>query len=103
MLSASADFEFALALSSWPTRACAGYRSGGIRRAGVGIGTTDTQFSQEPAVAYDIDDVYYPSCSARTSSGSISIGFRLISAEAAPTLHWAVSFSPVGTRPAAKQ
>ncbi len=60
MVSASADFEFALALSSWPTRACAGYRSGGIRRAGVGIGTTDTQFSQEPAVAYDIDDVYYP-------------------------------------------
>ena len=40
-------------------------KSQGIYGAGVsvtmrGIGTTDTQFSQEPAVAYDIDDVYYP-------------------------------------------
>src|SRR5690606_37274868 len=40
-------------------------KSQGIYGAGVsvtmrGIGTTDTQFSQEPAVAYYIDDVYYP-------------------------------------------
>jgi iron complex outermembrane receptor protein len=40
-------------------------RSQGIYGAGVsvnirGLGTTDTQFSQEPAVAYYIDDVYYP-------------------------------------------
>jgi iron complex outermembrane receptor protein len=40
-------------------------KSEGIYGAGVsvtmrGIGTTDTQFSQEPAVAYYIDDVYYP-------------------------------------------
>ena len=25
-----------------------------------GLGTTDTQFSSEPAVAYYIDDIYYP-------------------------------------------
>ncbi len=40
-------------------------KSEGIYGAGVsvnlrGIGTTDTQFSNEPAVAYYIDDVYYP-------------------------------------------
>ncbi len=40
-------------------------KSQGIYGAGVsvnirGLGTTDTQFSQEPAVAYYIDDVYYP-------------------------------------------
>jgi iron complex outermembrane receptor protein len=40
-------------------------KSGAIYGAGVsvtirGIGITDTQFSQEPAVAYYIDDVYYP-------------------------------------------
>lgn len=40
-------------------------KSQGVYGAGVqvtirGIGTTDTQFSQEPAVAYYIDDVYYP-------------------------------------------
>ncbi len=40
-------------------------KSEGIYGAGVsvtmrGLGTTDTQFSQEPAVAYYIDDVYYP-------------------------------------------
>jgi iron complex outermembrane receptor protein len=40
-------------------------RSQGIYGAGVsvnirGLGTTDTQFSQEPAVGYYIDDVYYP-------------------------------------------
>jgi iron complex outermembrane receptor protein len=40
-------------------------KSQGIYGAGVsvnlrGLGTTDTQFSQEPAVGYYIDDVYYP-------------------------------------------
>ncbi len=40
-------------------------KSGAIYGAGVsvtirGIGITDTQFSQEPAVAYYIDDIYYP-------------------------------------------
>src|SRR5690606_40587707 len=40
-------------------------KSQGIYGAGVqvtmrGIGQTDTQFSGEPAVAYYIDDVYYP-------------------------------------------
>ena len=40
-------------------------KSQGIYGAGVsvtvrGIGTTNTQFSSEPAVAYYIDDVYYP-------------------------------------------
>ena len=40
-------------------------KSQGIYGAGVsvtlrGLGTTDTQFSSEPAVAYYIDDVYYP-------------------------------------------
>ncbi|GAA0283365.1 TonB-dependent receptor [Alteraurantiacibacter aestuarii] len=40
-------------------------KSEGIYGAGVsvtlrGLGTTDTQFSNEPAVAYYIDDVYYP-------------------------------------------
>ena len=40
-------------------------KSEGIYGAGVsvnlrGIGTTDTQFSNEPAVGYYIDDVYYP-------------------------------------------
>lgn len=40
-------------------------KSQGVYGAGVqvtmrGIGTTDTQFSNEPAVAYYIDDVYYP-------------------------------------------
>lgn len=40
-------------------------KSQGIYGAGVqvtirGLGTTDTQFSNEPAVAYYIDDVYYP-------------------------------------------
>ena len=40
-------------------------KSGAIYGAGVsvtirGIGLVDTQFSQEPAVAYYIDDIYYP-------------------------------------------
>ena len=40
-------------------------KSQGLYGAGVsvtlrGLGTTDTQFSQEPTVAYYIDDVYYP-------------------------------------------
>ena len=40
-------------------------KEGAIYGAGVsvtirGIGLVDTQFSQEPAVAYYIDDIYYP-------------------------------------------